>query len=266
MLDYHIHTPLCKHAEGLPDEYISAALDAGLDEIGISDHAPWPAGYDTLYRMRAEEFREYRAIVADMTEKASPNLKVRFALEIDWVPGKMDEVWENLAEIEFDYLIGSVHYTDELPFDNPDHKTVWESVARSAEVWIRYYELLLEMVSNGGFEIIGHFDLPKKFGSRPPETNEVERLTTETLTAASDNHIIIELNTAGLRKPVSEIYPSPALLRKAKKLGVQITFGSDAHAPNEVAANFAEAIAFAKECGYEFYVAYEARVGKTLRF
>jgi histidinol-phosphatase (PHP family) len=69
----------------------------------------------------------------------------------------------------------------------------------------------------------------------------------------------MELNTAGLRKPVGEIYPTIEILRKARKHGVQITFGSDAHAPAEVAANFAEAVALARECGYDSYATFESR-------
>jgi histidinol-phosphatase (PHP family) len=146
-----------------------------------------------------------------------------------------------------------------LPFDDPAHQVVWKSVERSAEIWNRYYELLLEFVSEGGFEIIGHFDLPKKFGSRPPETERIDSLIDDILTVAADNHIVMELNTAGLRKPVGEIYPSQEILRKARKKGVGITFGSDAHSPCEVAANFAEAIQLAKESGFDKYTTFENR-------
>lgn len=258
MIDYHTHTSLCKHADGDPKEYLAAAEKAGLKEIGISDHTPWPTGYDTQFRMTPEEFREYRELVSKLAVSSS-KVKVKYALEIDWVPGRMDEVRSHVENEPFDYLIGSVHYTDDLPFDNPDHQAVWKSVERSAEVWTRYYELLLEFVSQGGFEIIGHFDLPKKFGSRPPETERITSLIDDILTAAADNHIVVELNTAGLRKPVREIYPSPDILRKAKAKGVGITFGSDAHSPCDVAANFAEAIHLAKECGFDSYTTFEKR-------
>ena len=259
MIDYHTHTSLCKHADGTPEEYLAAAEKAGLDEIGVSDHTPWPTGYDTQFRMAPDEFREYRDIVSRLAA-ASDTVKVRYALEIDWVPGKMEEVRSRVDSEPFDYLIGSVHYTDELPFDNPDHQAVWKSVERSAEIWIRYYELLLEFVSAGGFEIIGHFDLPKKFGSRPPDTQKVRSLINDILTAAADHHIVMELNTAGLRKPVREIYPTPDILKNAKNKGVGITFGSDAHSPCDVGANFAEAIQLAKECGFDSYTTFENRV------
>jgi histidinol-phosphatase (PHP family) len=62
--------------------------------------------------------------------------------------------------------------------------------------------------------------------------------------------LALELNTAGLRKECREIYPSPPIVRLAARLGVPITFASDAHAPGEVGANFAEAIALARQCGY----------------
>jgi histidinol-phosphatase (PHP family) len=70
------------------------------------------------------------------------------------------------------------------------------------------------------------------------------------LDAARQSNCAIELNTAGLRKDCREIYPSLAILRLAHARGVPITFGSDAHAPEEVGMNFSEAVALARQIGY----------------
>ena len=100
----------------------------------------------------------------------------------------------------------------------------------------------------GFFEIIGHVDLPKKFGHRPPQ--DCLALYENFLNAAKKHNCAIELNTAGLRKDCREIYPSRRILELAFKKGVPITFGSDAHAPEEVGMNFAEAIQLARGVGY----------------
>jgi histidinol-phosphatase (PHP family) len=99
------------------------------------------------------------------------------------------------------------------------------------------------------FDIIGHADLPKKFGHRP--TKDCTPLYERFLTAAKKHNCAIELNTAGLRKDCKEIYPNRQILELAFAKGVPITFGSDAHKPEEVGMSFAEAIQLARSVGYK---------------
>lgn len=262
MIDYHTHTYLCNHATGEPEEYLAAAEAAGLTEIGVSDHTPWPRGYDEKWRMAPEQFPEYRDLVRKMKD-TSTCVEVKYAIEADWVPGQMDMVYEHFDQEPFDYIIGSIHYTDDLPFDNPDTvKAVWEKEGRPEWIWKRYYDLMLDMVNTGRFDIIGHFDLPKKFGNKAPDTTENQILIEEILQTAAANNMAIEINTAGLRKPVKELYPQFDLLKKAARFGVMLTFGSDAHTPEQVGANFAEAIIIAKEAGFNEYCSFSKRQPK----
>jgi len=262
LVDYHLHTFLCKHAAGIPDEYVDAAIRNGISEIGFSDHCPWPSGFDPKYRMLPCEFHSYRKIISDLKEKYKACIKVRFGLEVDWVPDKMDEVFLNLDKADFDYLIGSVHYTDEFPFDNPDTADKWREKGVADKVWHRYFELVLQMVESGKLNIIGHFDLPKKFGHYPSSMEKINKLILEIFSAASGNNMAMELNTSGLRKPVREIYPSPEILKLAHKCNLMITLGSDSHAPNEVAANFADAVNLAKSAGYTHICTFEKKIPK----
>ena len=119
LLDYHIHTDLCRHAQGAPDNYVKTAIKRGLGEIGFSDHCPWPAGFDMKSRMAISDFPQYKKILSGLREKF-PSLPIKYGLEVDWVPGRMDEVWDSLDKEEFDYLIGSIHHVGDFPFDNPE--------------------------------------------------------------------------------------------------------------------------------------------------
>jgi histidinol-phosphatase (PHP family) len=262
LVDYHVHTFLCKHATGVPDEYVDTAIRNGISEIGFSDHCPWPSGFDSKYRMIPCEFNSYRKIISDLKEKYREYVNVKFGLEVDWVPGRMDEVFQNLDSEDFDYLIGSVHYTDEFPFDNPDSIGKWEEKGVADKVWHRYFELVLQMVQSGKFNIIGHFDLPKKFGHYPASMDKINKLIQEIFSIASGNNMAIELNTSGLRKPVREIYPSLEILKLARKCNLMITLGSDSHAPDEVAANFADAVTLAKSAGYTHICSFDKRISK----
>jgi histidinol-phosphatase (PHP family) len=116
------------------------------------------------------------------------------------------------------------------------------------EVWSVYFERLTMAAETGLFEIIGHADLPKKFGFRP--TRDCTPLYETFLNAAKKHNCALDVNTAGLRKKCKEIYPSRQILELAFKKGVPITFGSDAHGPEEVGMNFTEAIELAHGAGY----------------
>lgn len=262
LADIHTHTSLCKHASGLPGEYLRAASNAGLAFMGVSDHCPWPVGFDPRWRMVAAQFPEYARLVADLKGMGSTlGVEVLYGIEIDYVPGHMDEIWRNLADEQFDYIIGSVHYVDGFPMDSPEEMDRWHEAGGPDRIWLRYAETLLDFVKAGGFEIIGHCDLPKKFAIYPSDQAPFKRKMSEVFEAAAANSIAIELNTAGLRKTVGEIYPSLELLKLAKAAGVGICLGSDAHMPSEVGHAFKEAIELAKAAGYREWLRFKGRKG-----
>ena len=253
--DYHIHTYLCKHAVGNPIEYLASAHKKGLNTIGFSDHCPLPRGFDVENRMDISQFCEYVDIVNDLKDN-SFGIEVLLGMEVDWVPGRMDEVYDLLQNTDYDYLIGSVHHIDVKgqPFDHPSYMELWNTQEKTENIWNKYIDKMIDMVSSGRFDIIGHFDLPKKFGLYPKDLTYFINKSEDLFLKAAELGVALELNTAGLRKPVKEIYPSLDLLQSAKAHNVKITFGSDSHAPGEIAANFAEAEKLARKAGYTEYL------------
>ncbi|HVM49668.1 MAG TPA: histidinol-phosphatase HisJ [Candidatus Acidoferrum sp.] len=254
--DYHMHTPLCRHATGEPTELAAHALTAGLKEIGFSDHNPMPQdGFDD-WRMNASDLDAYLARV-EQARQDHPNLVIKIGLEVDYLPGYEDWVRELAARHPWDYFIGSVHYvSDAWAVDNPAAMAEWEK-HDALEVWTTYFERLTRAAQSGLFDIIGHVDLCKKFAIYPK--GDCTSLFRAFLQAARRHGVAIELNTAGLRKECKEIYPSARIVHMAAQIGVPITFGSDAHAPNEVGLNFAEAVQLAHSAGYRHYCRFTGR-------
>ena len=125
------------------------------------------------------------------------------------------------------------------------------------QVYHDYYALLRQSAKSGMFNIMGHCDLVKKFGHRATEnmTDEVKA----TAKVFKETGVAIEINTAGLRKPVKEIYPALDCLKIYAQAGMPLTFGSDSHAPVEVAKNFAEAAELAQAAGYKEYLLFKQR-------
>jgi histidinol-phosphatase (PHP family) len=254
--DYHMHTPLCRHAVGEPTELAAQAVKIGLKEIGFSDHSPMPQDDFDDWRMRAAQLDEYVAKV-EQARRDHPALVIKLALEVDYLPGYEDWI-RRLTELHpWDYLIGSVHYISESwAIDSPYQLSQWKS-RDPWQVWSAYFERLAMAAASGLFDIIGHADLCKKFCFYP--TADCTPLFRRFLQAAKQARVAIELNTAGLRKDCKEIYPSPQIVRLAAELGVPITFGSDAHAPGEVGMNFAEAVSLARQAGYSEYFRFSRR-------
>jgi histidinol-phosphatase (PHP family) len=255
--DYHIHSYLCKHADGMPEEYIEKAREMGLKSIGFSDHCPVPVGYDSDNRMSVSEYKEYFNLIYKCKKKYC-DINILFGMEVDWVPGRMDELENFLQETKYDYLLGSIHYVDGLPFDHPDYILDWNSEERINYVWKRYFELMYDLISWGKFDVIAHIDLPKKYSMIPADMGKFYEMANDVLALASKKDIMLELNTSGLRKKVKNIYPSAEILKLAYKNDVKIVFGSDAHTPNDVARDFDIASDIAKLAGYkEYFCLYE---------
>jgi histidinol-phosphatase (PHP family) len=261
--DYHMHTPLCRHARGEPEKYVKHALELGFKEIGFSDHAPMPQDDFDSWRMNNDKLDEYVAKVRAV-QKDFPQLTIRLALEVDYLPGYEDWIRDLAKRHPWDYFIGSVHYvSDDWAVDDPQKISEWKH-RDALEIWTVYFERLTKAAETGFFGIIGHADLPKKFGHRPP--SDLGPLYQKFLTTAKKHDCAIELNTAGLRKDCREIYPSREILELAFQSGVPITFGSDAHAPEEVGMNFTEAVRLAREVGYRECRRFVQRQKQTAKF
>lgn len=258
--DYHMHTPLCRHATGEPTEYAARAVALGLTEIGFSDHSPMRRDDFDNWRMRFDQLDDYVERVRK-ARREHPQLSIKLALEVDYLPGQEDWIRELRARHAWDYFIGSVHYVSESwAIDDPSAISKWKD--RDAfEVWSIYFDWLTKAAETGLFQIIGHADLPKKFGFCP--TEDCTPLFEKMLKAARRTGAAVELNTAGLRKQCQEIYPSPAFLALAQREGVPITFGSDAHAASEVGVDFASAIALARRSGYTHFMRYTRGRGEA---
>jgi histidinol-phosphatase (PHP family) len=261
--DYHMHTPLCRHAVGEPTQLAAHAIRQGLHEIGFSDHNPMRQDNFDEWRMNLDQLDLYVANV-ERARREHPNLLIKLALEVDFLPGGEEWVRELASRHPWDYLIGSVHYvSDSWEIDNPAKISQWKN-RDPFEVWTVYFERLTMAAESGLFDIIGHADLCKKFCFYPNQ--DCTHLFTRFLEAARKHGVAMELNTAGLRKDCKEIYPSPPIVRLAAQLGVPITFGSDAHAPEEVGMNFSEAIQLARNAGYTHCCQFTRRKRQELRF
>ena len=248
MIDLHNHTILCNHANGSMEEYIQEAIKKGITIYGFSDHAPME--FDYKYRMGFDEMDLYEGWIDNLKEKY--NIKILKGYEVDFTP----LVDKRVLDREVDYFIGSIHFLDNWGFDNPEFISMWRS-RDIDDVYREYFKLVEKMAESGYFDIVGHLDLIKVFNFRPKD--DIRKIAKNAINAIADNKMVVEINTAGIRKKVNEIYPSINLLEMLKEYNIDITFGSDAHSPNQVGFYLKEAIEIAKNIGFREVIYFENR-------
>jgi len=250
-IDLHNHTSRCNHARGTIDEYIRRAIELGIDIYGFSEHAPMD--FDKKYRLPLCDMDAYTNDVLSAKERYKDEIEILLGYEVDYLPGHMEK---SVLNTHVDYLIGSVHFIDKWSFDNPEFIGGWKNKDID-EIWKAYFEATEAMVKMGKFDIVGHLDLIKIFKYMPK--TDVRILAKDVLKAIKASNMVLELNAAGLRKPVKEIYPSRQLLEEAYALDIPITFSSDAHAVDQVGFGYEQGTRLAKEIGYTKAVTFKER-------
>jgi len=254
--DYHIHTRLCRHAEGEPREYVERAIALGMTELGFADHLPFLAGWTPSHEVTDDwamglgELDDYVVLVQDLRREYARDVTILLGIEADYIEETLGETAAVLKEYPFDYVIGSVHIVGRrFPFDHPE-MLEHLSLYGTDRIYLESLALTERAAATGLFDIIGHLAHATKFGHRPDDPEAGEAAASAALRAVAAAGSALELNTAGWRKPVGEAYPAPELLAAAADLDIPLTLGSDAHRPSEVGYEFARAEALALEVGY----------------
>jgi len=258
IVDLHNHTPLCNHAEGSIDEYIQKAISVGTQHFGFSDHAPMD--FDPKYRMQFQDMEQYEEDVLIAKEKYKGKIEILLGYEVDFLEGHMDQ---RVLNANVDYLIGSVHFIEGWGFDNPEFIGKWEEQDID-EIWQKYFDTIEKMANSALFDIVGHLDLIKVFKFMPKKN--ITDIAQNALLAIKSAGMVLELNIAGYRKTVKEPYPSKSLLEEAFRLGIPITFSSDAHKPEQIAMFHDEIVSLAKSIGYTECAYFKKRKIRFLNF
>ncbi|NPA12186.1 MAG: histidinol-phosphatase HisJ family protein [Epsilonproteobacteria bacterium] len=254
MIDLHNHTPLCKHATGMPEEFLQKAKEQKIRIYGFSDHAPMD--FDKKYRMSFEEMDSYEKMINKL--KKNEDILVLLGYEVDFTPKK--HLDKRIFQRNVDYLIGSVHFLDNWGFDNPEFIKEWDK-RDIDDVYKEYFSYIKDLANSKLFNIIGHIDLIKVFNHKPK--TPIKDLAKEAIKAIKSNALVVEVNTAGLRKPVNELYPSDEILHMLLDNNIPLTTSSDAHSPKQVGFKLRETTRKLKDMGVDKLAFFE---NKSINF
>jgi len=242
LYDSHMHTPLCKHAKGMPDEYAEEAIRKGIKGITFTCHNPVP-DWSPQIRMELEEFDTYLEMVEECQAKFHGQLEIYLGLESDYVPGMESWLEELHARASFSYILGSVH-----PHLGDYQKLYFQG--NVLEFQETYFKHLAAAAESGLFHALSHPDLVKNDFPAKWDYQELSPIIHKTLDRIAKTGIAMELNTSGLQKRLPEMNPGVPMLQDMNERGIPVVLGSDAHSPERVGADFLLACADLKEAGY----------------
>jgi histidinol-phosphatase (PHP family) len=264
LTDYHLHlrpdeedTPPSRYftTENV-ERYLEAARAAGIEELGVSEHIH---RFRQALELWSHPFWEEQAVDdLDAYCEFVRGTPLRLGVECDFVPGAEERTAALLAGRDFDYVVGSVHFVGDVAVDHEGFDA-WERADPDA-IWRRYFETLGECARSGLFDILAHPDLVKVWGrARPLPERDPRHYYEPAVEAIAESGIAVEVSTAGLRKPVGELYPAPAFAEMCVEAGAAFSLSSDAHLPDQVGFGYDRALEFLAGLGIEEIAVFERR-------
>jgi HisJ family histidinol phosphate phosphatase len=256
--DSHMHTPLCKHAFGEPEEYAEQGLRAGLRGIIFTCHCPMPNAFWPTVRMDETEFDAYVAMVGRATQKFKGKLDVWLGLESEYYPGYEKYIEELHQRADFHFILGSVHWQSKEYLGKFENGTI-EGFRRT------YFNHLADSAESGLYDCLGHPDLVKNYHPDSWCFPILKEHVARCLDRIAATGVAMELNTSGLNKSYHEMNPGNEFLGMMAERGIPLVIGSDAHRAGRVGEHFIQALENAKVAGFKEVNYFEWRKRKALK-
>ena len=243
------------------EEHVLGAIEQNVMSLGFSGHCP--VSFENHWCMKIEDLDQYIHDIEEARKKYRGQIQVYKSMEIDYIPGIISPGDQWIADLNLDYIIGSVHfagfYEDGSPgeVDSTHRKFIhglehiFHGDAKS--LVSEYFRLNRTMVRDSKLDVVGHVDKIKMqnrgLWDETSKWYQTEVLSTlEEIKAA---RVIVEINTRGLyKKLTTETYPSSWILKHILQMDIPVHINSDAHIPREITNNFAEALQLISSIGF----------------
>jgi histidinol-phosphatase (PHP family) len=249
--DYHIHTTF-SDGKSEPEEYIAAAVAGGFGEIGFSEHLNL-VSEDQNWCMAPGRVHEYISYLKKI-KRSFPGIEIRTGLEVDYCPGKEEDIYKFIEGLKLDYVIGSVHYLGEKTVDSGPEFYENRDID---ELYAVYFDHVIEAVASGLFDIIAHCDLIRIYNFRP--SFDPEPLYRKMAKAMGRHDVAFEVNTNGRNRVLGDFYPDRRFLKIFREENVPVCVNSDAHFPQRVGQYFDEAYMLLREAGFKEMATFKNR-------
>ncbi|MER2173909.1 MAG: histidinol-phosphatase HisJ family protein [Carnobacterium sp.] len=262
LAEYHHHTDNSFDSQAKMKEVCEQAIKKGINEICFTEHFSVNPKAPTYGHMN---FRRYFSQIKECRELFGNQLVIKAGIEL-CEPHLMKEKYkEALANLEIDFIMGSVHNINE------EKLRTFMANKTSQEIYRNYFEEVYEMVAYADIDVIAHLDLIKRYAVESVgsyDFADYKSIIEKILRKAIERGIGIEINTSGLSNHLlNETLPSIEILHLYHSLGGTIlTIGSDSHRSETVGSNQEIAIDRAKEVGFEGITVFEKRIPSKIYF
>ncbi len=243
MYESHMHTELCKHSRGTPDEYATVAVERNLKGMTVTCHCPLPDQINAESRMAPDQVDTYAEMVMATRARFRDRLDVRLGLESDYLPQFVPWLQKLHAEQAYSYILGSVH--PQAAYYRDAH---WNGDVR--EFCRIYYNHLAEAAESGLFDCLSHPDLVKNTDPQKWDFGALEEDIGRSLDRIAQAGTSMEFNTSGIFKKVKEYNPGRSQLSMMLERNITVVIGADAHVPQRVGDHFPQALDLLQEVGY----------------
>ena len=266
LTDYHVH--LRPDEDGTQAErfftaanagrYREIAAERGIEELGVAEHLHrfvqaldvWTHPF--WRRWAHDDLDAYCQFVREQTD-------LKLGIEADFVPGREDRMANLLDARDWDYVVGSLHFLRDHALDQRGDWDIWRS-ADPDKVWARYFETLGEAARSGMYDVLAHPDLVKVWGGDAPlPEGDLRRFYERAMDGIAESDVAVEVSTAGLRKPVGELYPARSFLELCLEAGRPVALSSDAHRPEQLGHEYERAVDWLSEAGVTEIAVFEGR-------
>ena len=261
---YNLHThSIFSDGKSTPEEVVIGAINQGLKVLGFSDHSPVP--FENSFAIINNEVQNYVATVKSLKEKYKDQIEILCSMEMDFIPGIVNNFKETKESLGLDYLIGSVHLVgndiNRLWFIDGSKYEIYDEglfnyydgdIKKGVRAFFHQYN---EMIETEEFDIVGHFDKIKMHNRGryfSEEDKWYRNYLMETLALIKEKSLIVEINTRGIYKKRSDdFYPSTWLFPIMKEMNIPVIISSDAHKAEELTLCFKEAEEALRDAGLE---------------
>lgn len=268
-VNYHCHNRYSSDGRGTTDELVARAVELGFEEICITNHAErlGPNGQWHLDVVEARQRFEQVARDIEAARRRYPDHRILVGAELEYRPEWAELLNQLTASVEFDFLVGSVHLVDGHNISGGGGMGAYFEGKSVEEAYRRYFEVVAKMVEWGGFDVVGHFDLVKRFGTKvygPYRIEPFADLLRAILERMAARGLGLEVNTSGVVQPPAEPYPGLPILRMAREVGIAtVTIGTDSHSPERFDQGWDAGLHLLREAGYEAITLFSRRIRRN---
>lgn len=266
----------CSHATNTLDEVIQTYITHGYSWVGITEHVPG-LRQELLYpdqqalgltpEFLLTRFTGYMQECRRLQDKYKDRITLYTAMELETYSGYETFIPALTDQFQPDYLVGSVHFVDDLGFDysREQYDATAKTVGGIDRMYCRYFDLQYDMIGLLKPAVIGHFDLIRIFD---PEYKtrllkpEIHQRVIRNLQLIKDLDLIMDFNLRSLAKGAEEPYITESILRLAKDLDIAVVPGDDSHGVDNIHLHMERAIAILANFGFST----KWRVPKTIDY